>query len=127
MLEKENLLDRAEQLGAVLRDGLAGLTELDQVVDVRGLGLLAVVEMSSPEVAALVLARARDRGLLLRQQANAVLLVPPLVVDQNGLDAMQERTALAVSQVAAGQGPPSGPAAIRTQADLRFGADGQTV
>jgi adenosylmethionine-8-amino-7-oxononanoate aminotransferase len=98
VIEKEGLLERAEHLGAVMRNRLAPLARLDGVTDVRGLGLLAVVEMSSPEAAAQVLVRAREHGLLLRQQGAAVLAVPPLVVDDEGVAAMLDRVERAVPE-----------------------------
>jgi adenosylmethionine-8-amino-7-oxononanoate aminotransferase len=98
VIEKEGLLERAEHLGGVMRDRLAPLAELDGVTDVRGLGLLAVVEMCSPEAAAQVLVRAREHGLLLRQQGDAVLAVPPLVVDDEGIAALLDRVERAVPE-----------------------------
>ncbi len=102
VIEKEGLLDRAEHLGGMLRDRLAPLAAVGGVADVRGIGLLAVVELGSVEAAARVLRQARRHGLLLRQQSEAVLVVPPLVVDDEGLAAIADRTMRAVTEAAAG-------------------------
>jgi adenosylmethionine-8-amino-7-oxononanoate aminotransferase len=81
VIERDGLTDRAEHLGTVLLDRLSGLAGAGEVVDVRGLGLILVVEMATPAAATGVLSRARRDGLLLRQQGPAVLAVPPLVID----------------------------------------------
>jgi adenosylmethionine-8-amino-7-oxononanoate aminotransferase len=91
IIERDGLVDRAEHLGAVLLDRLAPLAAADEVTDVRGLGLILVVEMSSTAAATRVLARARERGLLLRQQGQAVMAVPPLVIDDKGAAAIVDR------------------------------------
>lgn len=91
LMEKEQLVARAARLGAWLLDRLEPLTGTRGVVDVRGLGLLVVVEMSSPEAAGEVLTRAQDNGLLLRQAGAAVMVVPPLTIDDEGVAAIADR------------------------------------
>jgi len=81
VLEQGNLVQRAEILGTELLERLDRLTGLPGVVDVRGLGLILVVETGSVELAAQVVLQARERGLLLRQAGPAVMAVPPLVID----------------------------------------------
>jgi len=98
VLERDNLVDRAERLGRWLLDRLAPLTGTRGVVDVRGLGLLVVVEMSTAEAASDVLVRAREHGLLLRQAGAAVMLVPPLTIDEAGVTAIADRLERALRQ-----------------------------
>ena len=56
--------------------------------DVRGLGLIAVVEMTDQRAAALVLQRARELGVILRSQGASVMAAPPLVIDTSGISQM---------------------------------------
>ncbi len=91
VLEKENLVERAEHLGAALLDSLAPLAGTGAVTDVRGLGLVLVMEMSSMEAATEVVIRAEDMGLLLRQQGEAIMAVPPLVIDHEGVAVIVDR------------------------------------
>lgn len=100
VLEKQRLPQRAERLGADLLHRLAPLADAPVVVDVRGLGLIVVVETTSPELATQVLARAREGGLLLRQVGAAVMAVPPLVIDDEGATAVVDGLNEAVSAVA---------------------------
>ncbi|WP_329253247.1 aminotransferase class III-fold pyridoxal phosphate-dependent enzyme [Streptomyces sp. NBC_01478] len=100
VLEEGDLPGRAERLGTGLLGELAPLTGARGVVDVRGLGLILVVETASPELAARVLTRARERGLLLRQVGAAVMAVPPLVIDDEGAAALAAGLTEAVTDVA---------------------------
>ena len=106
VLEDECLPARAEELGAVLLEGLRNLaTRRDIIRDVRGRGLLAGIEFRAPEglltkavprwardglyaqvISALLL---RDHGFLTQpcSLAPAVLRIePPLVVSQEEID-----------------------------------------
>jgi adenosylmethionine-8-amino-7-oxononanoate aminotransferase len=85
VVEQHGLVERAERLGASLLDRLAHLATAHEVTDVRGLGLVTVVELSSAAAAGQAVLRARENGLLLRQQGRAVMAVPPLVIDDDGV------------------------------------------
>ncbi|MEU4488575.1 aminotransferase class III-fold pyridoxal phosphate-dependent enzyme [Streptomyces purpurascens] len=100
MLEKLRLPERAEELGACLLRRLASLAGAPGVTDVRGLGLIAVVETDSEGRADRILARARDCGLLLRRIGSAVVAVPPLVIDDEGVAAVADGLAEAVAYTA---------------------------
>ncbi|MFF7260968.1 aspartate aminotransferase family protein [Streptomyces sp. NPDC008159] len=100
VLERQRLPERAERLGADLLRRLAPLADAPGVVDVRGLGLILVVETAAPELATDVLARARENGLLLRQVGAAVMAVPPLVIDDEGATAVVDGLYGAVSATA---------------------------
>jgi adenosylmethionine-8-amino-7-oxononanoate aminotransferase len=93
VVEREHLVERAEYLGGVLRDRLAEFAGADGVEDVRGLGLIGVVETSSPERAADVVAKARARGLLLRPAGTSFMVVPPLTVDEGVIGTIVDRLA----------------------------------
>ena len=92
--EKDDLIARAAGLGERLRDRLAGLAGRGAVVDVRGVGLVVVVEMATPQAAASAMDRDQQVGLLIRRQGpegRSLLLAPPLILDAEGADAMAER------------------------------------
>ena len=91
VVEKENLPERAEQFGTLLVDRLAPLAGKGDVVDVRGLGLIVVLEMTSAAAADGLMNSAYDWGLLLRQQTEAVMAVPPLTIDEAGVGLVAER------------------------------------
>ena len=113
IFEDERLVERAERMGRRLNEGLARLLEMPNVGNVRGLGLLAAVEVVAdkasrqPFAPALgigpKLARAmRDRGVVTRAKGESILFAPPLVVTEEQIDRMVDVTADAIDAVTKG-------------------------
>ncbi|RKN44892.1 aspartate aminotransferase family protein [Streptomyces hoynatensis] len=98
VVEREGLAERAERLGARLRDRLGALAGTGEVTDVRGLGLVLVVELSSAEAAAGLVSRAEGLGLLLRQPGEAVMAVPSLTIDEEGAETVADLLEQAVAK-----------------------------
>jgi adenosylmethionine-8-amino-7-oxononanoate aminotransferase len=90
VIERDGLVERSRTHGAKLLAQLEPLVGRGEVVDVRGLGLVLVIELATEEAASRMLARAQANGLLLRQQGAAVMAVPPLTVDDSVIDAIAE-------------------------------------
>ncbi|RFS82947.1 aspartate aminotransferase family protein [Actinomadura spongiicola] len=92
ILEREGLLARADRLGRRLLDALKPLERLDHVLEVRGVGMMLGVELDrGPDTAAAaagVQARARADGVIVRASGNTIVLSPPLVIDEQQLDAL---------------------------------------
>lgn len=86
VIEKQGLVERSARLGARLLNRLAPLAEADHIVDVRGQGLTLVVETDSADRATSLRAHAQRDGLLLRQHAQTIMAVPPLMIDESGVD-----------------------------------------
>jgi adenosylmethionine-8-amino-7-oxononanoate aminotransferase len=97
ILEQEGLVARADEMGRRLLAGLRGLLSLPAVGEVRGLGLMAAVELvadrdtrasfpASAKVGARVLRIAMERGLLTRVRGDVVMVAPPLVVTEEQVD-----------------------------------------
>ena len=90
IVERENLADNAERMGAHLRAGLEDLAEAHPAIgDVRGKGLMQALEFvedretKAPDArfAACLLEKARDEGLLIGKAGlygNCVRISPPL-------------------------------------------------
>jgi acetylornithine/N-succinyldiaminopimelate aminotransferase len=77
-IEKEGLLDNANQVGAKLRTGLSD----HRVTDVRGAGLLIGLDLSEP-VAAQVTASALERGFIINDPApDRIRIAPPLILGE---------------------------------------------
>lgn len=91
VIEKEELAERAVPLGARLLRRLEPLAGTGDVADVRGLGLVLALELSCADAAGRLLASARQAGLLLRQQGPVLMAVPPLIIDDRGVDAIGDR------------------------------------
>jgi adenosylmethionine-8-amino-7-oxononanoate aminotransferase len=97
IIEADNLLDRVTRLGRCLLDATEALLDHPNVVDVRGIGFVLAVEMTTAEMAVAVAERAYSNRLLVRQNGSVVLVCPPLIIDEQGLDEVQARLRAAVT------------------------------
>lgn len=88
--EDENIVERAARAGALLRERISGLEGAPGVRNVRGLGMLAAVEMESPEKGETSKAQAVRQillkmGILVRPLGDVVYLMPPLITPEHVL------------------------------------------
>jgi putrescine aminotransferase len=97
IIEKEGLVKHTEAMGTRLLEGLKTLYEFAAVGDVRGLGLMAAVELvgdrstKAPTDPALKIGeRVRDecvkRGVYTRTRGDVVMYAPPLVIREDEVD-----------------------------------------
>ena len=86
IMEEENLLENAAQVGAYLKSALErDLGQLPGVKEVRGRGLMLGIELTRP--CGVLLERAANAGLLMSVTADSVIrLVPPLTLTQAEAD-----------------------------------------
>jgi putrescine aminotransferase len=97
ILEKESLVERAEIMGRRLLARLRELESLPIVGEVRGLGLLAAVELVQDKssrapfpgsrAGALVRRKCLDKGVIIRALGDIIAMCPPLVISETELDA----------------------------------------
>jgi putrescine aminotransferase len=111
IIEREGLVERAAVLGERLLDGLRSLAELPTVGDVRGLGMMAAVELvadkaskqpfaPSDNVGGRVGAELTKRGLFTRIVGDTICLAPPLVTGEEQVDRIVAITGDAITAVA---------------------------
>jgi adenosylmethionine-8-amino-7-oxononanoate aminotransferase len=97
IMEEEGLVEHAASMGQRLQDGLRTLLAEDGVGDVRGLGLMAGVEIMQDverrkpfgielNVGGRLVAAAKERGLISRNIVDNYLLAPPLVIAPEQVD-----------------------------------------
>lgn len=110
ILEDEGLVARAERLGRRLNDGLARLLEMPNVGEVRGLGLMAAVEVVADKASRRSLggsagprlvAALRERGVLTRVKGDSILFAPPLVTTEAQIDRIVDATGDAIDAIVA--------------------------
>lgn len=79
-LDKEKLLQNASERGEQIQQGLAkALKGVGGITEIRGMGLLIGVELDRP--CGELVARAREKGLLLNvASGNVIRLAPPLIL-----------------------------------------------
>jgi 4-aminobutyrate aminotransferase-like enzyme len=110
VIEKERLLENAEAMGRLLRDGLEQIQKSHpRVGDVRGMGLMQAVELvkdpqtkePDPQAASRVMEEAKQRGLLLGKggtYGNVLRIAPPLIVSRAQVVQALEAMALSIRE-----------------------------
>jgi 4-aminobutyrate--pyruvate transaminase len=94
---EEKLADRAAVMGERLLNGLKAFEDHPIVGDVRGIGLMAAVEMvadkktkaafdPSLKIADRVANEFRNRGLYTRARGDVIMMAPPLMIPEDLLD-----------------------------------------
>lgn len=88
-IREEGLAENATEVGAYLREKLAGI---DGVVEVRGLGLMVAAELAEGISAPDVVTRGLEAGLLLNCTGPSTLrFLPPLVCSKADVDLLAEK------------------------------------
>jgi putrescine aminotransferase len=117
IIEREGLVERARVQGDRFRAGLATLASLPCVGEVRGIGMLAAIELVEDKgskkpalgLGAKVVAEAGKRGLIMRQRGGAdgppasgdsLCLAPPLMTPEATLDRIVQIVGESISAAA---------------------------
>jgi adenosylmethionine-8-amino-7-oxononanoate aminotransferase len=105
IIERERLVERAERLGQRLQERVAELRDAPYVKEVRGLGLMAAVELQPGAIrggAGAVVAEMKRRGLFTRHRDESVMLAPPLVIKDEELEELGDILVSTVRDLAGG-------------------------
>lgn len=103
--EGEGLFTRANQgIGSYFETALHSLRDLPGVIDIRNYGLLGAVEFEArpadeTPTGTQIFAKAWDNGLMVRGAGSAIILSPPLILEESHIDEFIDklrRSALAV-------------------------------
>ncbi|QWU16664.1 4-aminobutyrate aminotransferase [Paenibacillus sophorae] len=114
-IESERLPERAQQLGARLKEGLQDLQRRypERIADVRGTGLMLGMELRGGDAADAaaftddVLEEMKDRGYLIGKNGvgrNVLAFQPPLIISEQDIDGMLG----ALAHILAGAASPPG-------------------
>jgi adenosylmethionine-8-amino-7-oxononanoate aminotransferase len=109
IMEEEHLVEQAAEVGAYFQDRLRACLDRPLVGDVRGLGLIAGVELVRDQTTkeqfepvgqagALVARLAFERGLICRAIGDTVAFAPPLCITRQQIDALMEIFTAALDQ-----------------------------
>jgi adenosylmethionine-8-amino-7-oxononanoate aminotransferase len=102
IIEREGLVARADRVGARLSAGLRALAENGAVRGARGVGALWSAQLHGGEdvgVATAVRDAMLDLGVIVRPLYDSIAFCPPLVMEDEDVDAMVDALARAVGQV----------------------------
>jgi 4-aminobutyrate--pyruvate transaminase len=113
--EERDILGHVRKTAPVMQDGLRRLASHPLVGEVRGIGLLAGIELVKDKaskapfdpkegVGAMVAARAQEHGLIIRAMGDTVALCPPLIITAAEVEEMLRRFGKALDETAAALG-----------------------
>jgi PLP-dependent transaminase len=89
IIEREGLIERARVLGERLLAGLKTLEELPTVVEARGFGMMAGLELQVEDATELA-ERIRAAGVIVRATGQKLVMSPPLVIEEAEIDKLVE-------------------------------------
>jgi putrescine---pyruvate transaminase len=100
IIEREGLVERAATLGKRLIGGLKQLENSPGVGEVRGMGLMAAVELAADRTGTPLPASmsagpkvgryAQEHGVIVRARGDIIMLAPPLVITEEEVDRVVE-------------------------------------
>ncbi len=110
--EERNLIEHVRAVGPVLQKGLRRFAESSLVGEVRGVGLVAAVELvadkaaktpfdPAAKVGAYLADRAQDHGLIVRALMDSVAFCPPLIISEDQIGEMLSRFGKALEETEA--------------------------
>ena len=111
IIEERGLVDNAAAAGAVLQRRLRELADHPLVGEVRGVGLIAAVELVADKASrasfdpagkagAQVVRQAQDNGLILRGIQDSVAFCPPLIITEAQVETLADRFARSLDEAA---------------------------
>jgi len=109
IIQRENLVQRSQQMGEYLSDRLNGSLQNKKIVgDIRGIGMLFCIELvknktdreqfATNEVGLWVKKRCSELGVIIREDQNKICLAPPLVLEKEQADKIVEVLSQALSE-----------------------------
>ncbi len=107
--EERDLFAHAAEVGQHLQDGLAQFKDHPLVGEVRGVGLIAAVEIVQDKVSktsfdpvgkvgSYLNERATEEGLIIRNMGDSIAFCPPLIITQNEIDLVLTRFSSALDK-----------------------------
>ena len=105
LYREERLFERANDLAPYWEETMHSLRSLSNVIDIRNMGLVAGIELSSipGKVGARaydVFVRAFQKGLLIRTTGDIIALSPPLIVEKEHIAEMATKLSEAIREAA---------------------------
>ena len=102
--EEEGLFDRAKEMEPHFQEAIHSLKGLNQVIDIRNIGLMGAIHFGSDglpatEFAAKVFQHCYDNNVLVRYSGEFLVLSPSLIVEKEHLDAIADALQAAITSV----------------------------
>jgi beta-alanine--pyruvate transaminase len=105
LYREERLFERANDMAPFWEETMHSLRGLPNIIDIRNMGLVAGIEMSSipGKVGARaydVFVRAFKKGLLIRTTGDIIALSPPLIIEKAQISEIAEKLSEAIKEAA---------------------------
>ena len=102
--EEEGLFDRAKEMEPHFQEAIHSLKGLNQVIDIRNIGLMGAIHFGSDglpatEFAAKVFQHCYDNNVLVRYSGEFLVLSPSLIVEKEHLDTIADALKTAITSV----------------------------
>ena len=102
--EEEGLFDRAKEMEPHFQEAIHSLKGLNQVIDIRNIGLMGAIHFGSDglpatEFAAKVFQHCYDNNVLVRYSGEFLVLSPSLLVEKEHLDTIADALKAAITSV----------------------------
>ena len=102
--EEEGLFDKAKAMEPHFENAIHSLKGLNQVIDIRNIGLMGAIHFGSEglpatEFAAKVFQHCYDNNVLVRYSGEFLVLSPSLIVEPKHLDMIAEALKTAINSV----------------------------
>ncbi len=102
--EEEGLFDKAEEMEPHFQEAIHSLKGLNQVIDIRNIGLMGAIHFGSDglpatEFAAKVFQHCYDNNVLVRYSGEFLVLSPSLIVEKEHLDTIADALKAAITSV----------------------------
>ena len=102
--EEEGLFDRAKEMEPHFQEAIHSLKGLNQVIDIRNIGLMGAIHFGSDglpatEFAAKVFQHCYDNNVLVRYSGEFLVLSPSLIVEKEHLDMIADALKTAITSV----------------------------
>jgi putrescine aminotransferase len=110
IIERENLVQRAEDMGVLLREKLhAALDAHPMVGEIRGLGLIGAIELTCDKrsrkffdkrgrIGLICRDACIENGLIMRAVRDTMVYSPPLIISEPEIDLLVERLTKSIEQ-----------------------------
>lgn len=110
IIEERNLVAHAAEMGEQMREGLGKLASHPLVGEVRGVGLIAAIELVTDKQAktalpaagalgTMVNAELQEQGIICRNMGDAIALCPPLIIQPDEVRSVLDKFASALDTV----------------------------
>lgn len=107
IIEEEQLVDNCTNMGQLLRDGLARLSDHPLIGEIRGEGLIAAIELVTDKnnktalepigkLGAIMAAELQKNGVIVRAMLDAIALCPPMIINEKQVNELLSKIAISL-------------------------------